>query len=104
MQLELKQTTQTGVHHFWWSTTLWTKLLIILRKNPKLHPRDTKLALDIPPTPRPHRGAVLGLSFAPDVVSGWLLAIERGPYQAKTGLLLDFLGCCTTNLPFARTT
>ena len=30
---------------------------------------------------------MLGLSFAPDVVSGWLLAIERVPTQHKTGHL-----------------
>ena len=46
-----------------------------MRKNPKLHPRDTKLAFISHPRRDPIGGAVLGLSFAPDVVSGWLLAI-----------------------------
>ena len=56
-----------------------------MHKNPTLHPRDTKLAL---PHPRrdsrdPIGGAVLGLSFAPDVVLGWLLAIEKAPTKEK---------------------
>ena len=71
MQLELKQTTQNwGTYDgapldgpVWQSSTFWPKLLIILRKNPKLHPRGTKLAFDIPPTPRPHRGRRAGPEF-----------------------------------------
>ena len=77
-----------------------------MHKNPTLHPRDTKLAL---PHPRrdsrdPIGGAVLGLSFAPDVVSGWLLAIEKVLTKQKPGLLPDSFGSCMTSLPFDSTT
>ena len=77
-----------------------------MRKNPTLHPRDSKLALSHPrcDSRDPIGGAVLGLSFAPDVVSGWLLAVEKAPTKQKTGVLPDSFGSCMTSFPFGSTT